>query len=359
MNGSSGAPASPSDPATSGSPWSQDLSKLGTGLQTGAQLFNIGQGLASGTPTGEANAGLGAAALAAQHGYLGNPNTAGPGLGAASGALQLYTGLQQGGVMGDASAASGALRVGQGAASLMGDSGAASAMGDAAGAIAVPLALYNFANNWQSGNTGSDAISGAETGAAIGSAVPVVGTIAGGLIGGAVGALSSAFGGGRVDPETSSWNGLTAMQAQHPTTNLMSSLNPSQAYQSLAGMMDAKNNSPGHSTALELTFGRMGEQNLMDQMTQQINAAISGGKVPKNATAAQLYSQVVTPWLQSKNAYISPNAIISSNGTRAGNTVNNLLTQLISQWQSGALNANSRVGVAGQTISGLPAYAGG
>lgn len=359
MNGSSGANAAPSDPATSGSTWGQDLSKLGAGLQTGAQLFNIGTGLASGTPTGEANAGLGAAALAAQHGYLGNPSTAGPGLGAASGALQLYTGLRQGGVMGDASAAAGALRVGQGAAGLLGDTGAASALGTAAGAIAAPLSLYNFVNNWQSGNTGSDAINGAETGAAIGSIVPGIGTLIGGALGGVVGAISSAFGGGSADPETTSWNGLAAMQAQHPNTNLMGSLNPSQAYQSLSGIMDAKNNTPGHSTALELVFGRMGEQRLMDQMTQQINAAIAAGKVPKNATAAQLYSQVVTPWLQSKNAYINPNAIISSNGTRAGNMVNNLLTQLISQWQSGALNANSRVGIAGQTISGLPAYAGG
>lgn len=269
----------------------------------------------------------------------------------------MYEGLQQGGVLGYGNAAAGALQTGSGIASLAGNAGLASDLGAGAGALAVPLSLYNFANNWQSGNTGSDAINGAESGAAIGTAVmPGVGTLVGGALGGAVGAISSAFGGGKPDPETQSWNALAQAQAKNPNQNIMASLNPSQAYQSLAGIMDAKNNTPGHSTNLELHFGRMGEGKLMDQMAQQINAALSNGTLARTATPQQMYQQVVMPWLQKTGAYVPSNAIISSNGAQNNGMIDNLLTQLIGQWQSGALTAGSRVGIAGQTIAGLPAY---
>jgi hypothetical protein len=281
----------------------------------------------------------------------------GYGLGGALGALELSQGIQQGGVLGGANAAVGAAQVGQAGAAALGDTALSSTLGDAAGAVGVPLALYNFANNWQSGNTGSDALSGAESGASIGTAfAPGIGTAIGALIGGATGALSSAFGGGRPDPETQGWNNLAAAQAKNTSQNLMSTLNPAQAYQSLAGIMDAKNNTPGHSTALEQVFGRMGEGKLMDQMTSQINSALQSGSVPKNATPAQLYQQVVQPWLTKLGANVPNNAIISSNGARNNGMVQNLLTQLISQWQSGALNAGSKVGIAGQNIAGLSAY---
>ncbi|MDA8350495.1 MAG: hypothetical protein M0038_17140 [Pseudomonadota bacterium] len=257
---------------------------------------------------------------------------------------------------------SGANAAGAGAGAAAGAGGGAGALADAStalGALGAGYSAYNTIKNWQSGNTGSDALNGAETGASVGTMVaPGLGTLLGGLIGGAAGAVSSAFGGGKNDPETLYWNNLVGAQAKDPTTNLMATLNPSQAYESLAGIMDAKNNTPGHSTPLELAFGRMGEGKLMDQMTTQINNAIASGAISKTASPSQLYSQIVQPWLQSQNAYVSPTDIVSSNGTRAGNSINDLLTQLIGQWQSGALTSSSKVGIAGQTIAGLPNFLG-
>jgi hypothetical protein len=60
--------------------------------------------------------------------------------------------------------------------------------------------------------------------------------------------------------------------------------------------------------------------------------------------------------LKAKGGYVNPGDIVSSNGTKAGGSVDAVLTQLIGQWQSGALNGTTQVGTSGQTIAGLPAF---
>jgi hypothetical protein len=164
-------------------------------------------GLQKGGLTGNAQAALGAGSLANRYynGTSASTSELGGALGAAGGALGIYNGLQQGGVAGYGGALAGGLQVGAGVATMAGDTALAGTLGSAAGAIAIPLAVYNFANNWQSGKTGSDALSGAEAGAAIGSAIPAVGTVIGAVAGGAIGALSSAFGPGATDPEQASF----------------------------------------------------------------------------------------------------------------------------------------------------------
>jgi len=236
-------------------------------------------------------------------------------------------------------------------------SGLAGDASTALGVLGTGYSLYNEAKNYQSGATGSDALSGAETGAGIGTMIlPGIGTAIGGLLGGAGGALASAFGGGRVDPETTLWNSTAQSAAKNPSA--LSGMNPSQLYQNLAGMMDAKNNSIGHSTPLELAFGRMGEGSLTSQMADQVNSALAANPSLKGDSASQLYSSVVEPWLQSKNAYVAPTDVVSSNGALAGNTVNNLLTNLLGDWMNGSLTGASKVGIAGQTIAGLPTFGG-
>lgn len=236
-------------------------------------------------------------------------------------------------------------------------SGLAGDAGTALGALGSGYSLYNEIKNYQSGATGSDALNGAETGAGIGTMIaPGIGTAIGGLLGGAAGALSSAFGGGRPDPETTAWNSIAKSASSNPS--ILSSESPANLYQNLAGIMDAKNNSPGHSTALEQVFGRMGEQNLMDQMTGQVNQAIAANPSLSGDSASQLYSSVVEPWLQSKNAYVAPSAIVSSNGATAGNSINTMLTSLLGDWMSGAITPSSKLGIAGQTIAGLPTFSG-
>ncbi|MDE1919031.1 MAG: hypothetical protein KGH96_23570, partial [Sphingomonadales bacterium] len=215
---------------------------------------------------------------------------------------------------------------------------------------------YNMIKNWQSGNTGSDALNGAETGAGVGSMiVPGIGTVIGGLIGGAAGALSSAFGGGERDPETTNWNSLAGAYNNNP--GVMSSLNPSQLYQGLAGVMDAKNNSPGHSEPIEQVYGREGEQNLMDAMTNYANQQYQAGNIKPSESVAEQWTNTIYPWLQSQGASINPNQRTSS-GSPEGSALISDLQGLLGDWESGAINPQSQLGINGQPISGLMNFAG-
>jgi hypothetical protein len=298
-------------------------------------------------------------------------------VGDATAALGIYSGLQRGGVAGYGQAALGAYKLASDLGAFGSAAGTASTAATAAstgtgtgaaaaGASSTPLAisglgaglaLYNFGENWQSGDTGGDTVRGAEAGASVGTMIlPGIGTIVGGLIGGAVGAVSSAFGGGKPDPETENWNSIAPKLAQNPS--VAGQLSPAQNFQLLAGVMDAKNNSPGHSTNLELVFGRMGEGKLMSQMAQQINSAVASGQIAPTASASDIYSQVVTPWLKQIGAYVPQDAIVSSSGQRNNGSIDAVLTGLIGSWQSGLLNAGTPVGIDGQVINGLPSYSG-
>jgi hypothetical protein len=258
--------------------------------------------------------------------------------------------------------------------SLYGDVTGDSSLSGLSGALGVggaALGAYNLAENWQSGATGPDALMGAEEGASIGSAVmPGIGTAVGGVLGGAVGAISSAFGGGKPDPETLMGQNYTAQyNSLNPQQQgqLASQMSPAQNFQFLAGIFDAKNNSPGHSTPLEQIFGQRGEGNFVLQMTGQINSAIKSGKLSPNASAEQIYSQVVTPWLSSYQGNYgggNTSAAIQANWTNSqgqpfGNALASSIVNLIGQWQSGALTAQTPIGISGQQLTGLEAYAGG
>lgn len=321
-------------------------------LGEAGNALGIYGGLSSGTPVGDIGAGANAAQLAARSGYL-SPSTSstlskyGGDLGALAG---LYQGIQQGGVAGDSTAALNAARLGV-------DTGALpAALGPYLGYASIPLAAYNFAQyGTQSGKTGSDALTGAESGAEIGSAVaPGVGTLVGGLIGGAAGALASAFGPGAQDPENTQWNQFAA--AYNQTPGMAQYLSPSQAYQNLAGVMDARNNSPGHSQPIEQVFGRMGEQNLMDQLTQYVNQAYGSKMITPGESIQQQWNSVINPWLQAKGAGIANNNTVK--GVPEGNALTGDLQSLLNSWETGALTPQSQVGVAGQTIAGLTPYAG-
>lgn len=344
-------------------------------LGNAAGLLGVGQGIASGTPTGYASAGLGATSLAAKNGLLGDASgAAGQAANSSLSALGLYQGLQQGGLTGDATAAANAAKLAGtlGSATGLLSSGAGQALSAAGSYIAAPLALYNLANNWQSGATGSDALQGASAGAAIGSIVPGIGNLIGGLIGGAAGALSSAFGGGKQDPETQNTYAVNAAG-----TNAASTLSPTQSFQYLAGVMDGKNNTAGHSTALEQTFGRMGETGVLNGMTSQINSAIGsgaitptanggvafktgGGTVIYNAQDApqQIMSQIIQPWLTSQGVSADSLTFTDAKGNSSGNNLQQALTNLISAYMGGQLTSSTAIGTTGQMDTTLPTYAG-
>jgi hypothetical protein len=353
------------------------LSQIGT-------TYSAISGLTSGTTTGQIGGALSAGKLVNNNLNGANPQVGGA-LGAAGGVLGVYNGLQQGGVAGYGGAAVGALHAGAGVATMAGDTSLAGSLGNAAGALAIPLALYNFANNWQSGNTTSDAISGAETGATIGSAFGPEGTLIGAVGGAAIGAASSAFGPGKTDPEEGTYasylnaytaGGTQAENAEETKAGVASTIavenNPkaltgmnsytsspqyaaalakqsanqgaanaayasggdqavagatgTQNFQALAGLFDARSS----SLPIYQQYGRQGEGAFMTDMTTQINNAVKSGAISASATPQQIYSSVVEPWIGKmgtpSTGYQDPNA---------NAPVQELLTNLIGDYQQG------------------------
>lgn len=159
----------------------------------------------------------------------------------------------------------------------------------ALGAVGAPLALYNEVKNWQSGNTGSDALGGAGTGAAIGTAImPGIGTALGALGGALAGGISSLFGPGKGDPETQDVQGLinaTSGAGNNPA--LASSVQD--PYLELAGLMDEKSSTlPMYSQ-----YGRMGEQKFTNDLISRVQGDMSKGLT----NPQQIYSQSIAPWV--------------------------------------------------------------
>jgi hypothetical protein len=345
---------------TAGSAWLSDIS-AGIG---------IAGNIAHGGAKADVQAATSAAKLTSNLGGFGTASgTVGSFAADVSNLANIITGIQQGGVTGLTGAgintAALAARVGgQLAASgaFGASSGAIGSMASQIGAVAGPLAgaysIYQFAKNWQSGATGADALSGAQTGATIGTAImPGVGTLVGAGIGAAVGAISSAFGGGKADPETMGLNNYVPQYNKNPA--LAAQLNPAQNYQLLAGIFDAKDNSPGHSTPQEIHYGRMGEGAFMNDVFTQINSAMQSGKISPISTPQQIYDQVVNPYLTSKGMGItSGGPYITAQGNNFGNAMKAAVTNLIGQWQSGAVNSKSAIGISGQTDPNMPAYVG-
>jgi hypothetical protein len=227
--------------------------------------------------------------------------------------------------------------------------GGASALGIAGGALGAAGGIYDLSQNWQSGATGSDIRGGAETGAGIGTAIlPGVGTAIGAVGGAAVGAISSLFGPGKKDPETQTWDNYAGTFASKGAQGV-SGATPAQNYQMLAGIFDARSsNIPFYQK-----FGRMGEGAFMQSMTSQINQAVTSGKVPKNATAQEIYQKVVEPWINSMSPGGWQNTS-TSKGAPEKQAIGNLLTNIIQQYQQGM--GGKFTGIAGQGSPITAAY---
>lgn len=292
------------------------MSGYGDDLISGANTgLSIYKGATSGSPLGQARAGLTAAKA---YGKLAGASGWNTGATGALDALSIYQGLKQGGVQGYGKAAGSGLQL----AGMLSSNPALSAAG---GYILAPLSIYNAVNNWQSGKTGSNALNGAEAGAAVGSVIPGIGTLIGGVVGGAVGALSSAFGPGAKDPETASVQGLLDYTGSHGNDPRIAQ-QASNPYLELAGLMDRRES----TLPMYQQYGRMGEQKFSNDLAGQINSAFgdqgiqsgslkgdkwsvdpstgnyvlttpTGGKAiykPQDA-AAEVYNSTIDPWVSS------------------------------------------------------------
>lgn len=278
------------------------------GANTGLSIY---KGATSGKPLGQARAGLTAAKA---YGKLTGASGWNAGATGALDALNVYQGIKQGGWQGYGKAAGSGLQL----AGMLSNN---PALGAAGGYILAPLSVYNAVNNWQSGKTGSNALNGAEAGAAVGSIIPGIGTLIGGLVGGAVGALSSAFGPGAKDPETTAVQGLLDYTGSHGNDPRIAQ-QANNPYLQLAGLMDRRES----TLPMYQQYGRMGEQKFSNDLAGQINnafttgigtGAFQGDKWSKDASgnyvlttptggrtiykpqdaAAEVYATTVDPWV--------------------------------------------------------------
>lgn len=361
-------------------------SPLSSGLNNASSALGIYGGLTQGGVGGDLSAGANALRLAGN--LTNNPGMVrgGGSLGDVAG---IYSGLQEGGVSGYGNAAVDLGRLGENTG-LINSSGA---LGQAIPIVGDALSLYDFGKNWQSGDTGGDALRGGETGATIGSAFGPLGTLIGGAGGALVGAASSAFGGGKHDPETTALQGLIPEYQQayneNPTatTQALSNLGPQQSFETLAGAMDAKNNTPGHSQPIEQAYGRMQEGSFLNDIAGQINSSYAGtGGDPANGSlkrgqyivgpdgsikvgtdqanvfdsygaadaAKGLYNDVVNPYLTTKTG--GQGILGPQNGE--GGVLTGAIQNLIGDYMGGALTNTTPIGVSGQADSTLPSYAG-
>ena len=357
-----GAPGAAGPAAGGGSPYAALLAMLGgggPGMMSGGNTAATMQSIQSApnSTLGNIQRGLGMASMA--NGALGGGATLGGALGAAGGFLSAYNGFKQGGVMGYGSAVVGGLRGASGIASLMGNSQLAGSLGAAAGYVAAPLAVYSAIKNWKSGDTGSDAIQGAEAGAAVGSVVPGIGTVVGAVIGGAVGALSSAFGGGKTSQEASQARNVDQQlnsASDQQRAQALSTMTPAQSFQTINGYMNAHDQSVGHAEPIQLVFGKNGVSNMFQQMLPAINAAVAKNPSLKNLSPDQMYAKVVAPWLKSKGATINPSAK-DVKGNSEGQNLIDSITNVVGDWMTGSINSKTALGVAGQSMN-IPIYGG-
>lgn len=260
-----------------------------------------------------------------------------------AGGLNIINGIRQGGVSGYGQA-------GLGAAQLGSNLGAFSpAVGQFAGYAAIPLSIYNEAQNWQSGATANDALGGASTGAAIGTAIaPGIGTLIGAGLGAIGGGISSAFGGGKKDPETLNWNQYVQAYNQNPNSV---GENPTQDLQNLAGIFDSRGGG-ANTMSMYRTYGRMGENKFLDAMTQQIHDAAKSGLITPGESASDVYNKVVNPWINSLGSNSYGN---TSTGQATAGAMGNLLTNLTDEYMKG--QTGGWRGVGGEQVTGITPYA--
>jgi hypothetical protein len=164
--------------------------------------------------------------------------------------------------------------------------------------VAVPLSILSEVNSWQSGATGTDALSGAESGAALGTAImPGIGTAIG-LVGGALaGGISSLFGGGKVDPENANFNQYTqAYNKAPPAQQAQVAAAVTNPYTALAGYFDLRPDQVGTSNTIYGDYGRLGEGKFTNDLVSQVQKGQTSGITDPT----QMWNQVISPWLKSK-----------------------------------------------------------
>jgi hypothetical protein len=148
-------------------------------------------------------------------------------------------------------------------------------------------------NASQTAKSVSDIGSGASLGATVGSVFPVVGTAVGAAVGAVIGAIGSLFGPAKEGQAAATWDNMVS--EGYLFKNLGRGFDERYFAESMKGMMDKGNNvwpqcgKDGYKNP-DCFFGPMSNVIVQGYLTK---------KVPLSATTAQVYSNVVVPWIQS------------------------------------------------------------
>lgn len=302
------------------------------GYQGGAGgiLGNLGSagGFLSGLSKGGASGYTGAALSAGQlyNNVMGHSNAMGGALGTAGSALGIYNGLTSGTASGYTNAAVNAAQLGAKAGAFGGASGA---IGSAAGYAAIPLAIFNEAQSWQSGATGQDALGGAASGAAIGTAImPGIGTAVGAILGAAGGAISSAFGNGKVDPENKPFEGYTQAFNKSSSADQQQIIKSFQdPYLPLAGYFDLRSNQLKGQNPIYSAYGRKGEEKFTNDLISKVHTA---QQTKPGENPDQIFQDTVQPWIDSMGTWKDSNK----------NAMEGLFQNMTGQIMSGSYKQN-------------------
>lgn len=174
-----------------GEPVSAGGLNLGRAWQGATGAYDVYAGLERGDVGGYAQALQGVNDLYGSYTGTGTGALGGT-TGAVSGLADMYTGIEQGGLQGYTQAAQGAVQT---ANSLgYGSSAAGAAAGKAVPVVAAATGAYNTYEAAKVGNKKGAVAQGAATGAAIGSIIPGIGTAVGAVVGAVVGLIGASLG---------------------------------------------------------------------------------------------------------------------------------------------------------------------
>lgn len=188
---------------------------------------------------------------------------------------------------------------------------------------------------------------GASQGASIGSSiVPGIGTAIGAVVGAIGGAIAGSI--NKKDPEQYNFDAAVALWQQNPDAIY----NIGNKYLVLAGLFDLNLDHACSSRwciPMYVRYGRMGEQQFVNDMVQVIYGAAQSGQITNSDTPSSIMARIVQPWINSwgYGALNDPHADL----------INRLLTGMVWDYTDGSWKQNWRA-IGGQfPFNNLPMFA--
>jgi hypothetical protein len=181
----------------------------------------------------------------------------------------------------------------------------------------------------QATKSGSLIMTGASVGATVGSVFPVVGTAIGAAVGAVVGAIGSLFGPAKEGQAATTWDDM--VKQGYLFKNSGRSFDERYFAEAMKGAMDKGNNAwsgcgkDGYKNP-DCFYGPMAKVIVQGYLTK---------KVPLSASTADVYNDVVTPWLKSGAAGLFTYAPFAAENASNGNIQGLLVQGVVDRYLSG------------------------